>query len=108
MNLEGLGDFSNSPVVKTSLFNAERVGLIPEGQTKDASQPKHQNIKQKQYCNKSNKDFPNGPHQKQTLKEKEGFAPYFYNLLQTTLENKYSVVHGVRRVISRLEMLLIP
>ena len=37
-------------MVKTSLFNAERVGLIPEGQTKDASQPKHQNIKQKQYC----------------------------------------------------------
>ena len=24
-----------------------------------------------------------------------------------TLENKYSVVHGVKRVISRLEMLLI-
>ena len=31
----------------------------------------------------------------------------FYNLLQMTLENKYSVVHGVKRVISRLEMLLI-
>ena len=25
---------------------------------------KHQSIKQKQYCNKFNKDFENGPHQK--------------------------------------------
>ena len=25
---------------------------------------KKQNIKQKQYCNKFNKDFKNGPHQK--------------------------------------------
>ena len=29
-----------------------------------ASQPKNQNTKQKQYCNKFNKDFENGPHQK--------------------------------------------
>ena len=28
------------------------------------SQPKHQNRKHKQYCNKFNKDFKNGPHQK--------------------------------------------
>ena len=27
-----------------------------------ASQPENQNIKQKQYCNKFNKDFKNGPH----------------------------------------------
>ena len=26
--------------------------------------PKSQNIKQKQYCNKFNKDFKNGPHHK--------------------------------------------
>ena len=26
--------------------------------------PKHQNIKQKRYCNTFNKDFQNGPHQK--------------------------------------------
>ena len=26
------------------------------------SQPKNQNIKQKQCCNKFNKDFKNGPH----------------------------------------------
>ena len=28
------------------------------------SWPRIQNIKQKQYCNKFNKDFKNGPHQK--------------------------------------------
>ena len=28
-----------------------------------ASQPKNQNIKQKQYCSKFNKDFLKGPHQ---------------------------------------------
>ena len=36
---------------------------------------KNQNIKQKQYCNKLNKDFKNGPHQKKkkkkNFKEKE-------------------------------------
>ena len=26
--------------------------------------PENQSIKQKQYCNKFNKDFKNGPHQK--------------------------------------------
>ena len=29
---------------------------------------KNQNIKQKQYCNKLNKDFKNGPHQKKKKK----------------------------------------
>ena len=29
--------------------------------------PKHQNIKQKRYCNTFNKDFQNGPHQKKIL-----------------------------------------
>ena len=36
-----------------------------------ASWPKKQNIKQKQYCNKFNKDFKNGPHQKKSLKKKD-------------------------------------
>ena len=35
-----------------------------------ASGPKNQNIKQKQYCNKFNKDFKNGPHQKVLKKKK--------------------------------------
>ena len=28
--------------------------------------PKNQNVKQKQYCNKFNKDFKNGPSQKKS------------------------------------------
>ena len=37
---------------------------MPHGQ-------KNQNVKQKQYCNKFNKDFKNGPHQKKVLKKKK-------------------------------------
>ena len=39
---------------------------------KNASGPKKRNKKQKKYCNKFNKDFKNGPHQKKkknTLKK---------------------------------------
>ena len=52
-------------MVKTSPSNAEGAGSIPgqEAKIPHASQPKNQNIKQKQYCNKFNKDFKNGPHQ---------------------------------------------
>ena len=59
-------DFPGSPVVKTSPSNAGSAGSIPGQGIKipHASRPKHQNIKQKQYCNKFNKDFKNGPHQK--------------------------------------------
>ena len=46
-------------MVKTSPSNAGDVGLIPGQGAKipHASWPKNQNIKQKQYCNKFNKDF---------------------------------------------------
>ena len=52
-------------MVKTLPSNAGGVGSIPGrgAQTPHASRPKNQNIKQKQYCNKFNKDFKNGPHQ---------------------------------------------
>ena len=51
-------DFLGSPVVKTSPFNAKGAGLIPGQGTKIpyASRAKNENIKQKQYCNKFNKD----------------------------------------------------
>ena len=57
-------DFLGSPVVKTLPSNARGVGLIPGLGAKitHASWSKHQNIKQKQYCNKFNKDLKNGPH----------------------------------------------
>ena len=53
-------------MVKTLPSNAGGVGLIPgRGAKIPHAWPKNQNIKQKQYCNKFNKDFKNGPHQKE-------------------------------------------
>ena len=59
-------DFPGGPVVKTSPSNAAGTDSIPGRGAKilHASKPKNQNIKQKQYCNKFNKDFKNGPYQK--------------------------------------------
>ena len=53
------GDVGGGPVVKTSLSNAGDTGSIPgqRAKTPHASWPKNQNIKQKQYCSKFNKDF---------------------------------------------------
>ena len=55
----------------TSPSNAGGAGSIPGGVAKipHALGPKNQNIKQKQYCNKFNKDFKIGPHQKKILKK---------------------------------------
>ena len=66
-------DFPGSPVVKTSPSNAGGAGSIPGWGAKipHASRPKNQNKKQKQHLNKFNKDFKNGPHQKNLLKKKE-------------------------------------
>ena len=57
------GDFPGSPVVKTSSSNSGHEGLIPgrEARILPVLQAKNQNIKQKQYCNRFNKDFKNGP-----------------------------------------------
>ena len=74
-------------MVKTSASNAGGAGLIPGrganiphalGQkTKNIKQKQYcnkinkdfkKNIKQKLYCIKFNKDFKNGPHQKKSLK----------------------------------------
>ena len=65
-------DFPGGPVVKTLPSNAGGAGSIPGWGAKipHASWPKNQNRKQKRYCNKFNKDFKNGPHQKRTFKNK--------------------------------------
>ena len=65
-------DFPGGPVVKSSPSYARGAGSIPGRGAKfpHASGPKNQNIKQKQYCNKFNKDFKNGPHKKKSLKNK--------------------------------------
>ena len=59
-------------MVKTSPSNAGGLGSVPGQGAKipHASGSKNQNIKQKQYCNKFNEDFKNGPHQKKKEKEK--------------------------------------
>ena len=53
-------------MVKTSPSSARRVGLIRGRGAKipNTLWPKNQIRKQKQCCNKFNKDFQNGPHQK--------------------------------------------
>ena len=68
-----LWGFPGGPVVKASPSNAGGAGLIPGRGAKipHALWPKNQNIKQKQYCNKFNKDFKNGPHQKNLKKERK-------------------------------------
>jgi len=49
------GDFPGCPVIKTSPSNAKGMGSIPGRGSRipHASQPKNQNIKQKQYCKKN-------------------------------------------------------
>ena len=51
-------------MVKAVPSNAGGAGSIPNQGTKmpHASWPINQNVKQKQYCNKFNKDLKNGPH----------------------------------------------
>ena len=69
-NMEG--NFAGGPVVKTSPSNAGCSGLIP-GQGAEIPYdpwPKNQNVKQRQYCNKFNKDFKM-IHIKTILKKKK-------------------------------------
>ena len=67
-------DFPGGPV-KILPSSAGGAGSIPGEGSKIlyASQTKNQNIKPKQYCNKFNRDFKNGPHQKKILKKKNMF-----------------------------------
>ena len=69
-----LRDFPGGPVIKTSPSIAGGVGSIPGRGAKipHASWPKNQNVKQKQYCNKFNKDFKSGAiKKKENLKKKK-------------------------------------
>ena len=58
-------------MVKASPSKAGVVSLIPGQGVKfpHTSWPKNQNIKQKQYCNKLNKDFKIGPLKKNVIFE---------------------------------------
>ena len=59
-------------MVKTSPSTTGDVGSIPGWEPRSHMHcgQKKQNIKQKQYCNKFNKDFKNCPHQKMKIKNK--------------------------------------
>ena len=70
-NLELQGDFPGGPGLKNSPLSAGLAGSIPGRGAKipHTLWPKSRDRKQKQYDNKFNKDFQNGPHQK-NLKKK--------------------------------------
>ena len=59
-------DFPGGPVVKTLPSNAGGASSIPGQGDKipHALWPKNENIKQKQYCKKFNKDFKNSLYKK--------------------------------------------
>ena len=72
-------DFPGGPVVKTLPSSAGREGLITGQGAKipHVLWPKSQNIKQKQYRDKFNKDFKNGPHKKKkNFKKKRKGSQY--------------------------------
>ena len=67
------GEFPGGSVVKTLPANAGSAGSNPGQEAKilHASLSKNQHMKQKQYCNKFNRDFlKNSPHQKKSCKKK--------------------------------------
>ena len=67
-----MGDFPGGPVVKTLPSNTGDVGSIPGwgGKIPHASQPKHQNIKQKPCYNKFSKDVKKWSTSKKIFKKK--------------------------------------
>ena len=64
----------NSPVVEAPPCTAAGANSIPGQGVKipHALWPKSQNMKEKQYCNKFNKDFFNGPNQKKKKEKNIG------------------------------------
>ena len=69
---KSLGDFPGGPMVKTSPSSAGVAGgsLVSKLRSHMPCGQKSQNIKQKQHCNKFNKDLKNGPHQKTKILKK--------------------------------------
>ena len=89
--IHGPWDFPGSPVVKTSSSNAGGVSSIPGWAAKIPHdlRPKNQNIKQKQYCNKFNRDFKISPHQKKKKplkKNKTQYMPLRLSILYTLMK----------------------
>ena len=83
-NDDKVWDFPCGPVVNTSPSNTGGAVSIPGHRAKilHALQPKSQNIKQKQYYNKFNKDFKTGPHKKKNKKA----CTWIYKFIFTSRE----------------------
>ena len=93
-------DFPDSPVVKTSPSNAGSAGSTPGQGAKSlhVSWPENQNIKQKQYSNKCNKDKNKKPlkRKKKTknctffspIRRAEGRGIYFLTIAATGSSSK--------------------
>ena len=66
-----ISGLSWQPSGEDSAFQRKDCGFKPGWERKipGALGPKNQNMKQKQYCNKFNKDFKNSPHQRKSLKK---------------------------------------
>ena len=69
-------------MVKTSPSTEGGVGSASgqEAKIPHALQPKSHNIEEKQYCSKFNKDFKNGPHQKNILRNDSSAKSLLYFL----------------------------
>ena len=86
--------FHGGSVVKISPSNAEGASLIPgwEAKISHASWPKNQNIKEKQYCTKFNKDFKNGPNKKKLIfffyQQSSMTACYFFTIWIFSFKDK--------------------
>ena len=94
--------FPGGPMVKTSPSNAGGSCLIPGWDTKipHASQPKNQNIKQKLYCNKFNKDFKNSAYKKSSKKLKESWLLSLKTWLYWVMEMSPETIGDVTQVMS--------
>ncbi|CAN0234530.1 unnamed protein product [Rangifer tarandus platyrhynchus] len=73
-----ISGFPGSPVFKTSPSNAGGTGLIP--------MPQRQKTKQKHYCNKVNKDFKNGPHEKNPFKKLNQSVQFSHSVISDCLQ----------------------
>ena len=69
----------------------EGAGSIP-GQGAKISWPKNRSIKQKQYCNKFNKDFQDDPHKKKSIKK--DYIIFYGNPETSREELKHSLEHS--------------
>ena len=98
-------DFSGGPVVKTSPSNAGGTCLIPCRGAKipHASGPKNQNIKQKQYCNKFNKDLK----KKKISFSRQMDKPWYAHTMEYDSALKQNMLSSHEKTRSKLKCILL-